>query len=171
MSIGIRRYPLRKNERKLFLNNVLDKIGLDIESMFGSKPQVEVMEAQKVKVYVVDGRPLIGESEGNIFPTLLFEEQLSSLPKVVVDMGAVPYICNKADIMGPGITEIQGEFEPKNLVIVLDAKNRKPIAVAEAIYDSGTAASTKKGKLFRNLHCVGDEIWVTIREAGKERKS
>jgi len=139
--------------------------------MFGSKPQVEVMEAQKVKVYVVDGRPLIGESEGNIFPTLLFEEQLSSLPKVVVDMGAVPYICNKADIMGPGITEIQGEFEPKNLVIVLDAKNRKPIAVAEAIYDSGTAASTKKGKLFRNLHCVGDEIWVTIREAGKERKS
>jgi len=171
MSIGIRRYPLRKNERKLFLNNVLDKIGLDIESLFGSKPQVEVMEAKKVKVYVVDGRPLIAESEGNVFPTLLFEEQLSKQPKVVVDMGAVPYICNKADIMGPGITEIQGEFKPKNLVTVLDAKNRKPIAVAEAIFDSGTAATTKKGKLFRNLHCVGDEIWAIIREARKERKS
>jgi PUA domain protein len=171
MSTGIRRYPLRKNERKLLLKNVLDKIGLDIESMFGSKTQVEVMEAKKVKVYVVDGRPLIAESEGNVFPTLLFEEQLSSMPKVVVDMGAVPYICNKADIMGPGIVDIQGEFEPKNLVIVLDAKNRKPIAVSEAIYDSGTAASTRKGKLFRNLHCVGDEIWVTIKEAGKERKS
>ena len=139
--------------------------------MFGSKTQVEVMEAKKVKVYVVDGRPLIAESEGNVFPTLLFEEQLSSMPKVVVDMGAVPYICNKADIMGPGIVDIQGEFEPKNLVIVLDAKNRKPIAVSEAIYDSGTAASTRKGKLFKNLHCVGDEIWVTIKEAGKERKS
>jgi PUA-domain protein len=171
MSTGIRRYPLRKNERKLLLKNVLDKIGLDIESLFGSKTQVEVMEAKKVKVYVVDGRPLIAESEGNVFPTLLFEEQLSSMPKVVVDMGAVPYICNKADIMGPGIVDIQGEFEPKNLVIVLDAKNRKPIAVSEAIYDSGTAASTRKGKLFRNLHCVGDEIWVTIKEAGKERKS
>ncbi len=139
--------------------------------MFGSKPQVEVMEAKKVKVYVVDGRPLIAESEGNVFPTLLFEEQLSSMPKVVVDMGAVPYICNKADIMGPGIVDIQGEFKPKNLVAVFDAKNRKPIAVSEAIYDSGTTATTKKGKLFRNLHCVGDEIWVTIKEAGKERKS
>jgi PUA domain protein len=170
MSTGIRRYQLRKNERKLLLKNVLDKIGLDVESMFGSN-QVEVMEAQKAKVYVVDGRPLIGESEGNVFPTLLFEEQLSKQPKVVVDMGAVPYICNKADIMGPGITEIQGEFKPKNLVTVLDAKNRKPIAVAEAIFDSGTAATTKKGKLFRNLHCVGDEIWAIIREARKERKS
>lgn len=170
MSTGIRRYQLRKNERKLLLKNVLDKIGLDVESMFGSN-QVEVMEAQKVKVYVVDGRPLIGESEGNVFPTLLFEEQLSKQPKVVVDMGAVPYICNKADIMGPGITEIQGEFKPKNLVTVLDAKNRKPIAVAEAIFDSGTAAITRKGKLFRNLHCVGDEIWAIIREARKERKS
>ncbi len=153
------------------MKNVLDKIGLDIESMFGFKPQVEVMETQKGKVYVVDGRPLIGESEGNVFPTLLFEEQLSKQPKVVVDMGAVPYICNKADIMGPGITEIQGEFKPKNLVTVLDAKNRKPIAVAEAIFDSGTTATTKKGKLFRNLHCVGDEIWAMIRESGKERKS
>ena len=152
------------------MKNVLDKIGLDVESMFGSN-QVEVMEAQKAKVYVVDGRPLIGESEGNVFPTLLFEEQLSKQPKVIVDMGAVPYICNKADIMGPGITEIQGEFKPKNLVTVLDAKNRKPIAVAEAIFDSGTAATTKKGKLFRNLHCVGDEIWAIIREARKERKS
>jgi PUA domain protein len=170
MSTGIRRYQLRKNERKLLLKNVLDKIGLDVESMFGSN-QVEVMEAQKAKVYVVDGRPLIGESEGNVFPTLLFEEQLSKQPKVIVDMGAVPYICNKADIMGPGITEIQGEFKPKNLVTVLDAKNRKPIAVAEAIFDSGTAATTKKGKLFRNLHCVGDEIWAIIREARKERKS
>jgi PUA domain protein len=171
MSIGIRRYQLNKNERKLFFNNVLDKIELDIESMFRSKPPVEAREAQKVKVYVVGGRPLIGESEGKVFPTLLFEEQLSKQPKVVVDMGAVPYICNKADIMGPGITEIQGEFKPKNLVTVLDAKNRKPIAVAEAIFDSGTAVMTRKGKLFRNLHCVGDEIWVIIKEAGKERKS
>ena len=171
MSTGVRRYQIRKDERKLLLKTVLDKIGLDIDTMFGSKPQVEVMEAQKIRVYIVNGRPLIAESDGNVFPTLLFEEQLAKQPKVVVDMGAVPHVCNKADIMGPGITEIQGEFEPKNLVTVLDAKNRKPIAVAEAVYDSGTAAKTRKGKLFRNLHCVGDEVWAAIKDVGKERKS
>jgi predicted RNA-binding protein (TIGR00451 family) len=73
--------------------------------------------------------------------------------------------------MGPGITGIEGEFEPKSLVTVVDVKNRKPIAVAESLYDSETATKTKKGKLFRNLHCIGDEIWATIRETGKERKS
>ena len=171
MSTGFRRYQIRKDERKQLLKTVLDRIGLDIDTAFSSKPQVEVMEGQKLRIYVVDGRPLIAESEGNVFPTLLFEEQLSKQPKVVVDMGAVPYVCNKADIMGPGITEIQGEFKPKDLVTVLDIKNRRPIAVAEAIYDSETSTKTKKGKLFRNLHCVGDEVWAAIKDLGKERKS
>jgi PUA domain protein len=139
--------------------------------MFGSKPHVEVIETQKDRIYVVKGHALIAESDVNTFPTLLFEEYVSRLPKVVVDMGAVPYVCNKADIMGPGVVEIQGKFEPKSLVTVVDVKNRKPIAVAESLYDSETAATTKKGKLFRNLHCIGDEIWATIKESGKERKS
>ncbi len=171
MSTGFRRYQIRKDERKQLLKTVMDRIGLDFDATFGQKLQVEVMEAHKVRVYIVDGRPLIAESEEDVFPTLLFEEQLSKQPKVVVDMGAVPYVCNKADIMGPGITEIQGEFRPKDLVTVLDIKNRRPIAVAEAIYDSETSAKTKKGKLFRNLHCVGDEVWAAIKDLGKERKS
>ena len=171
MSAGFRRYQIRKDERKLLLKTVLDRIGVDIDAAFGSKPQVEVMEGQKLRIYVVNGRPLIAESRGDVFPTLLYEEQLSRQPKVVVDIGAVPYVCNKADIMGPGITEIQGNFRPKDLVTVLDIKNKRPIAVAEAIYDSETSAKTRKGKLFRNVHCVGDEVWAAVKDVGKERKS
>jgi len=171
MSAAIRRYSLSKNDRKLFLDSVSTKLRLNIETMFGSKPHVEVIETQKDRIYIINGHPLIAESEDNMFPTLLFEEYVSRLPKVVVDMGAVPYICNKADIMGPGIVEIQGKFGLKSLVTVVDVKNRKPIAVAESLYDSETAATTKKGKLFRNLHCVGDEIWAVVKESVKERKS
>jgi len=171
MSAGFRRYQIRKDERKLLLKTVLDRIGVDIDTVFGSKPQVEVMEGQKLRVYVIDGQPLIAESEGTVFPTLFYEEQLAKQPKVVVDMEAVPYVCNKADIMSPGITEIKGEFKPKNLVTVLDLRNGRPIAVAEAIYDSETSKETKKGKLFRNLHCVGDEVWAAVKDVGKERKS
>jgi PUA-domain protein len=171
MSAAVRRYSLSKNDRKLFLDRVSTKLRLDIEIVFGPKPHVEVIETKKDRIYVIDGRPLIVESEDNMFPTLLFDECVSRLPKVVVDMGAVPYICNKADIMGPGIVGIQGEFELKSLVAVVDVKNRKPIAVAESLYDSETAATIKKGRLFRNLHCVGDEVWTITKESGKERKS
>jgi PUA-domain protein len=169
MSTAAHRYWLRKNDRKTLLDKVSTKLGLHLELMFGSKPQVEVIET-KGRIYVVDGRPLIAEINEEMFPTLLFEEFLSRLPKVVVDMGAVPYICNRADIMGPGIVEIQGEFGPKSLVTVVDIKNRKPIAVAESLYDSEKAAMSKKGKLFRNLHCVGDEIWAAVREYEEKRK-
>mgnify|MGYP001046029615 CR=1 FL=1 len=171
MSAATRRFPLRKNDRRLFLDRVSTKLGINTESMFGSKPQIEVIEMSKGKIYVVNGDPLVAESEEKMFPTLQFEEHVSHLPKVVVDMGAVPYICSKADVMGPGIVEIQGEFEPKSLVTIVDVKNRKPIAVAESIYDSKTAATSKKGKLFRNLHCVGDEIWAVAKEIEDRRKS
>jgi PUA-domain protein len=164
MSAAVRRYSLSKNDRKLFLDRVSTKLRLNIEIMFGSKPHVEVIETQKGKIYVVDGRPLIAESEDNMFPTLFFGEYVSCLPKVVVDMGAVPYICNKADVMGPGIVGIQGEFGPKSLVAVVDVKNGKPIAVAESLYNSDTAATSKKGKFFRNLHCVGDEVWTITKD-------
>jgi len=162
---------LRKKDRRLFLNNVSERLGLNIESMFGSKPLIEIVETLKGKVYVIDGRPLIIESGGNTFPTLKFEEYVSCLPKVVVDLDAVPHICNKADVMGPGIVDVQGEFKSENLVNIIDVKNRKSIAIAKSIYDSTTSANLKKGKIFRNLHCIGDEFWIVSKEIEEKRKS
>ncbi len=171
MSASTRRVPLRKDDRKQFLEKVLSNLGLNIESIFGLKPQVEMLETLKGKIYVVNGHPIFVEFENDVFPTLSFDQCISRLPKVVVDMGAVPYICNGADVMGPGVVDIQGEFKPKSVVAVVDVKNKKPIAIAKSIFDSKTALTIKKGKLFENLHCVGDEIWTVIKEIEDRRKS
>ncbi|MEM2969789.1 MAG: DUF1947 domain-containing protein [Candidatus Bathyarchaeia archaeon] len=171
MSTSIRRIPLRKDDRKQFLEKVSKNFGLNIESIFGSKPQIEVTETLKGKIYVVNGRSIFIEFKSDLFPTLSFEQCVSRLSKVVVDMGAVPYICNGADVMGPGIVDIQGDFKPKSIVAVVDVKNKKPIAIAKSIFDSNTTLTIKKGKLFENLHCVGDESWTVIKEIEDRRKS
>ncbi|MCW4019771.1 MAG: DUF1947 domain-containing protein [Candidatus Bathyarchaeota archaeon] len=164
MSETVRRYFPRKKKKHLFLNNISRKLKIDTEHMFGSKPRIEVIESARHRVFVIDGRPLVAESEDELFPTLLFQDFLSRLPKIIVDMGAVPYVCNGADVMAPGIVEIRRDFEGKDLVVIMDVKNRKPIAIARSLFDSKTGKTVKKGRMFKNLHHVGDDIWTIIKK-------
>jgi len=159
MSEIVCRYFLRKKEAKLLLDEASRTLRIDADSMFGSKPQVEAIETPRHKVFLVNALPLLAKSEEDLFPTLFFEEFLSHLPKIIVDMGAVQPICGGADVMAPGIVEIQGDFREESLAVVLDAKNRKPIAIVRSLLDSETAKNLKKGKVFKNLAYVGDDIW------------
>ncbi len=158
-----RRYFLRKGERKALLQKVSETLGIDAKEVFGSKPQIEVIETARHNIFLVNGLPVLAESEEDLFPTLFFKDSFPLLPEVIVDMGAIPHICNGADIMAPGIVEIQGDFTKKSLVLVLDKRNRKPIAIAQSIFDSKSAKALEKGKIFKNLHHVGDDIWKVIR--------
>jgi len=163
MSEIVRRYFLRKKERKNFYNNVTKALHIDPEGSFGSKAQIEVVETSRHKIFLINGLSLFAESDGDLFPTLFFEEHLLLLPKIIVDMGAVQYVCRGADIMAPGIVEIQGEFEEKSLAVLLDERNKKPIAIGQSLFSSKTAKTLKKGKILRNLTYVGDDIWKVVK--------
>ncbi len=155
----LKRLSIRKREIKRFLREISQSLDIDAEKIFGSKPQIEIIEALKSKIYLINGNPLLAMFEGIIFPTLFFEEYVNRLPKVTVDMGAVPHICNGADIMAPGVTELSGNFKENALVTVIDDRNKRPIAVAQSLFDSEKIKTIKRGKVFKNLHYVGDEIW------------
>jgi PUA domain protein len=160
----IKRFFIRKREARRFLREVSQSLKINAEELFGSKPQIEVLETDKNRIYIVNGAPVLAVSEGLAFPTLLFKEHLNTLPKVIVDMGAVPYICRGADVMAPGIVKIDGDFGEKGLVTVIDERNRRPIAVAQSLFNSEKTKATKKGRVFKNLHHVGDEIWDLIKD-------
>jgi len=159
-----KRFSVRKREVKHLLDEISQSLGIDAEKIFGSKPQIEVIDTSKNKIYLINGDPLLAMFEDIIFPTLFFEEYISRLPKVTVDMGAVPHICNGADVMAPGIVEVNGDFNEEALVTVIDDRNKRPIAVAQSLFDSGKTRTLKKGKVFKNLHYVGDEIWNLIKD-------
>ena len=96
-------------------------------------------------------------------PTLLFAEFTAKAPKIIVDMGAVPYVCKGATVMAPGIVRYEGDFAVGDLVVVADMKFGKTLAIGESLMDSATAKNTKKGPIVKTLHYVGDKIWDYIK--------
>ncbi|MEM3576988.1 MAG: RNA-binding protein [Candidatus Bathyarchaeia archaeon] len=165
MSEKFRRYFLKTKEIKT-LSDEVAKLGIDLEKFLKEKAKVEVIEFNETKVYLLNGKPLLANVSEKLFPTLLFMEYLEKAPKVVVDMGAVPHVCNGADVMAPGIKQFMGDFRNGDLVLVVDEKHGKPLAVGEALLDKEVAAATRHGKIIRNVHFVGDKVWNAIKRAG-----
>ncbi len=153
-----RRYPLKTKEAKQILTDVSAKVKLNLETLFG-KSTMEVVESDLGEVYLINGKPLLHKIGDKILPTLHFTEFTSNAPKIVVDMGAVPYVCKGATIMAPGIVRIEGEFFKGDLVVAVDMKFGKMLAIGETLMDVETARQTKKGPIVKTLHYVSDKIW------------
>jgi PUA-domain protein len=154
-----RRYSLKSKDAKLILNEVSERLKVNADALFGSKANVEVIEVDFGQIYLVGGKPLLFKAGDRVLPTLLFQEFAARAPKVVVDMGAVPYVCKGADVMAPGIVRVEGEFGKGDLVLVVDEKHGKSLALGESLYDSETARSTRQGAVVKNFHFVSDKIW------------
>jgi PUA domain protein len=159
MPIKHRRYPIKAKEAKQVLTEVQAKVKLDFEALFGAKANVEVAESEVGIVYLIGGKPLFFKSGDKVLPTLLFSEFTAKAPKIVVDMGAVPYVCKGADVMAPGIVRIEGEFSKGDLVLVVDMKFGKALALGESLMDAEVAKQSKKGPVIKTLHYVSDKIW------------
>ena len=153
------RYSLKSKEARQILNEVSEKLKVNVEILVGSKAKVEVTKTDVGKIYLVNGKPLFFKLGVRLLPTLLFSKFVSKAPKVVVDMGAVPYVCNGADVMAPGIVRVEGEFSKGDIVMVVDEKHMKPLALGESLYDAESARNIKQGAIVQTLHFVSDKIW------------
>lgn len=125
-------------------------------------PEVDGLEEAEMEdgtiVYLSGDSIILARRRGELFPTLR-SPILGSLPSVIVDMGAVPHICNGADVMAPGVVEVEGDFKTGDLVVVRDERHGKALAIGKALVDSGDLRSLKRGKVVENLHHVGDRLW------------
>jgi len=158
-----RRYPLKAKESKQIVEEASKKLRFDFDTLFGAKANVEVVESDVGEIYLIEGKPILFKSGDKILPTLLFSEFIAKAPKIVVDMGAIPYVCKGATVMAPGIVRVEGEFIKGDLVLVVDMKHGKALALGESLLDSETAKQTKKGPVAKTLHYVSDKIWDYIK--------
>jgi len=110
-------------------------------------------------VLFADDKPWIVRIQGRLFPSLKYDQVLVTLPKIIVDMGAVPHIANGAQIMRPGIRQIEGHFNRDDVIIIEDERHRKMIALGIAETDSEQMRTMTKGRVIANIHYVGDPLW------------
>ncbi len=158
-----KRHVLKEKEVKQLLLGLSRKAAIDFQQLFGLEPRIELAETPVAEIFLVDGKPLLAKAEDTLFPTLAFSEAFPSLAKIVVDMGAVPHICNGADVMAPGVVLIHGSFRKDDFVLVVDERYNKPLAIGLASQDSEDAKRLKKGKVVKNIHHVGDKLWNLIK--------
>ncbi|MEM1514692.1 MAG: DUF1947 domain-containing protein [Candidatus Bathyarchaeia archaeon] len=156
------RYALKTSEKRALIKRIAEIFNVNIKEIRGEKIEIAELRENKTLI-IINNKPLFIEVEGNLIPTLIFEDLIKILPRVFVDMGAIPHICNGADVMAPGITRVDGRFKEGEIVVVLDERYGKAIAIARALVSSENIKSLKRGKVLKNLHYVGDSIWKAIK--------
>jgi len=130
---------------------------------FSRKSRVETEMVKNAEVIFVDGQPVAFRTDGHFVPALTNMTALERMPRITVDMGAVPHVAGGADIMAPGIRKVEGTFGEGELVVVIDEKHGKFLSVGRSLLASEALAATKKGKVITNIHYVGDPVWETIK--------
>ena len=115
------------------------------------------------QVIIITGKELKAVKIGDVFlPFLTETEILKRFPYVMVDMGAVKFMCNGANVMRPGITNYT-HFEKDQLVCIIEESQRKFLAVGRACVPSSEMESLSKGEIVKNMHYISDKYW----ESGK----
>ena len=63
MPSKLRRYSLKSKEAKQILNEASQRLKLDFDALFGSKPNVEVVESEAGHIYLIGAKPLMFKAE------------------------------------------------------------------------------------------------------------
>ncbi len=146
----MKRTQLRNKEAE----TILEEYKIEISK----KDQVEIIE-DKYKIILINRKPAFFYCDNKPAPALKYLQEHTIVKIITVDMGAVRFVVNGADIMRPGIVEIQAGIEKDDFVAVVDKNNKKPLAVGIALYSSEEMRVMASGKVIKNIHYVGDELW------------
>ena len=120
----------------------------------------------KVHQILDDAQIITGEGvkilkiNDDYLPFLSEIEMLEKFPNVMVDMGAVKFMCKGANVMRPGIKKFT-EFEKDKLVCIIEESRHKFLAVGKAIVSSSDLEDMKKGEVIKNIHYISDRFWET----------
>ena len=150
---------MRSKEVKGLSKELEDALGVPV---FSEDEPVDMAESADFNVIFVGGDILGLVVDGKPFLTVRGVLKYKPVRKfVTVDMGAVPFVTNGADVMGPGIIDAEDSIEEGDLVWIRDVKNMVPLAIGTALRSAEEMKAKSGGKAIKSLHYVGDKLWKT----------
>ena len=152
----IMRKQLSKSDIKKLNQEIQDKYRA--ADFFEKKARVELVK-EEYEIITLDNKPCFFYLDKQIIPTLKLLLKNNFMKKVTIDMGAVKFIASGADLMRPGITDIEEGIKKDDFISIIDENNKKPIAIGQAMMNSEKMKATESGKVIKNIHYVGDKLW------------
>ncbi len=166
MNIKQRHY-IKSSEIKTLKEDILNQYDENfIDQIIPKKARIEVIYTEAGDtLYAINGELKLWKSEEDYIPvlTLLLKGDIS-IKTIIVDMGAIKFVTNGADIMRPGITKIDPSIYKGDIVKIVDETHGRALAVGKAMYDAEEMAKIAKGKVVKNLHTIKDSVWTFARE-------
>jgi PUA-domain protein len=156
-----KRHLLKKREQRDEIARIEKEIGSSIKGL-DTKSHIEggILDDGS-RILLLDGEIIFFQYEGRMFPALrALLNGLIDVPRVTVDMGAVKFVVNGADIMRPGITQVDDRVKENGIVVVVDENHGKPLAVGISKMSAEDMRSEKSGKVIKSIHHINDDLWV-----------
>jgi PUA-domain protein len=159
MAVKIKnRHRLKERDVKDLIANLKTRFQGDF---FDEKIAVDIGTVEEFTVIVVnDSIDFMMQNNKVVFTLQGLMKYQPKTNFVVVDMGAVVFITKGADVMAPGITDVDLMIQKDDLVWICDEKHRKPLAVGVALMNGEEMKTKKPGKAVKTLHYVGDRLWM-----------
>ncbi len=149
---------ISKSETVSLLKTISEKWGMEFLRIKNLKVHQITEDAQ---IIVGNGVKIL-KTSNDYLPFLSEINLLEKFPYVMVDMGAVKFMCKGANVMRPGIKNYN-EFEKEKIVCIIEESQHKFIAVGKSLVSSSEIEKMEKGEVIKNLHYISDKFW----EVGK----
>ncbi|MEK0320189.1 MAG: PUA domain-containing protein, partial [Nitrosopumilus sp.] len=124
----------------------------EILKIVSERWEMECPKIKNLKVYQISDEAQIITGDGikilkinnEYLPFLSEIKTLEKFPNVVVDMGAVKFMCKGANVMRPGIKKFS-KFEKDKIVCIIEESQHKFLAVGKAMVSSSELENMEKG--------------------------
>lgn len=162
------RHHLRSDAIAAIEDALEAKLGVELAAE--SFENVELTEGDW-DVVLVDGEPLVlyvdreetaetdGPAEGDPFLTVRGANAYPPEKHIVtVDAGAIQFVSNGADVMRPGIVDVDEDIEAGDLVVITEETHGKSLAIGRALVDADEMLG-EEGRVIESIHHVGDDLY------------
>lgn len=147
---------ISKSETSALLKTISEKWGIEI-------PKIKNLKVHQIsnndQIITGEGIKILKTGE-EYLPFLSETSTLEKFPYVMVDMGAVKFMCKGANVMRPGIKK-NSEFQKDSIVCIIEESQHKFLAVGKSLVSSEELANMDKGEVVKNLHYISDKFWET----------
>jgi PUA domain protein len=147
---------ISKSETSIILKNVTEQWGMEL-------PKIKNLKVHQIEnnAQIITGEGIkILRIDDDYLPFLSETAMLEKFPNVMVDMGAVKFMCKGANVMRPGIKK-NTEFEKDKLVCIVEESHHKFLAVGKSMVSSAELENMDKGEIIKNMHYISDKFWET----------